>query len=438
MSVAESSAPANGGLRVLTLTTLYPNARAPRHGIFVETRLRELQRRTPVQLRVIAPVPWFPCAWQGFGKYAGYAAVPREEVRHAIPVQHPRYPMVPKIGMRWQPAAVAAAAWRALGCGGNRGGEHCGERGGDRGSERGSERGDPFDVIDAHYLYPDGVAAMLLSARIGKPFVVTARGSDVNLIATMPGPREAILRMARAAAKVITVSDALRRALIAMGVEAYRIETLRNGVDTEFFAPHPQPEVRRELGFPEGPLVVSVGNLAEEKGHDLVLDAAARIPGLQTVIVGEGPLRLALENRARSLGIAERTRFLGNLTQDRLRRVYAAADVLALGSRREGWPNVLLEAMACGTPVVATDVGGVPEIVVDPAAGIVVPTRDPREFADAIARVLGPARAHSRDATRAAACRFSWEPVVHRYFETLATAAAAASIPGSRFCGCQA
>ncbi len=401
MSAAGSSGAAGAGLRVLTLTTLYPNARAPRHGIFVETRLRELQRRMPVQLRVIAPVPWFPSSWKGFGKYAEYAAVPHEEDRHAIAVQHPRYAMVPKIGMRWQPAAVAQSAWRAL-----------------------RERPGEFDVIDAHYLYPDGVAAMLLAARLGKPFVATARGSDVNLIATLPGPRAAILRMARAAAKVITVSEALRRALIALGVNPSHIETLRNGVDTERFSPLPQQEARRELGLPEGPLAVSVGNLAEEKGHDLVLDAAARIPGLRTVVVGEGPQRVALEARARTLGIADRTTFLDNMPQDRLRWVYSAADVLALGSRREGWPNVLLEAMACGTPVVATNVGGVPEIVADPAAGIVVASRDPEAFAGALTRVLEPARPESRSAVRDLACGFSWEPVVHRYYETLGAAAA--------------
>ena len=400
MNGAGPSEAKDGVLRVLTLTTLYPNARAPRHGIFVETRLRELQRRKPVQLRVIAPVPWFPSTWKGFGKYAEYAAVPPEEERYAIPVQHPRYAMVPKIGMAWQPAAIARAAWREL-----------------------CERPAAFDVIDAHYLYPDGVAAMMLAARLGKPFVATARGSDVNLIAGMPGPREAILRMARAAAKVITVSDALRRALIALGVEPSRIETLRNGVDTEFFSPVPQQEARRELGFPAGPLVVSVGNLAEEKGHDLVLDAAARIAGLRTVIVGAGPQRSALEDRARALGIADRTTFVGNMPQDRLCRVYSAADVLALGSRREGWPNVLLEAMACGTPVVATNVGGVPEIVADPAAGIVVASQDPEAFADATRRALERVDPRLRSATREWACGFSWEPVVQRYSDVLASAA---------------
>ena len=385
-------------LRVLTLTTLYPNHSSPRHGIFVETRLRELQRRKPVQLRVIAPVPWFPSSWKGFGRYAEFAAVPQEEERYAIPVQHPRYGMVPKIGMAWQPAAVARAAWRAL-----------------------RERPSEFDVIDAHYLYPDGVAAMMLAARLGKPFVATARGSDVNLIATMPGPREAILRMARAAAKVITVSDALKRALIALGVDPARVETLRNGVDTDFFSPVPQQEARRELGFPEGPLVASVGNLVAEKGHDLVLDAAARIPGLRAVIVGAGPLRTALEAQARALGIADRTTFLGNMPQDCLRSVYSAADVLALGSRREGWPNVLLEAMACGTPVVATDVGGIPEIVVTPVAGVLVESRDPAEFGTAISRML--MQSPDRSAVRDVACRFGWNPVVHGYYKVLASAA---------------
>jgi glycosyltransferase involved in cell wall biosynthesis len=390
-----------GPLRVLTLTTLYPNSRFPRHGIFVETRLRELRTRMPVTVRVIAPVPWFPSTWKGFGRYAKLAAVPCAEIRDSIAVWHPRYPMVPKIGMRWQPAAVAWAALRAVGGSAATGGD--------------------CDVVDAHYLYPDGVAAMMLAERIDRPFVVTARGSDVNLIGQLPGPRKAILRMAHAAAKVITVSEALKRSLVSLGVDESCIEVLRNGVDMSLFSPVAQKAARADLGIEDGPLIVSVGNLVAEKGYDLVVAALAHLPGVNLVVVGEGPLRPALEDLARRLRVGQRVRFLPNMPQARLRSIYSAADLLAVGSRREGWPNVVLEAMACGTPVVATNVGGVPEIIADAAVGEVVNSRDPAIFAVAASRVL--ARAPNRDQVRTIASGFDWESVVCRYHELLASAA---------------
>jgi len=412
-----SSDPADTGLvrnlNVLTLTTLYPNRCFPRHGIFVETRLRELRTRAPVRLRVIAPVPWFPSTWKGFGRYADYAAVPPAEIRDSVVVQHPRYLMVPRIGMRWQPMAVAWSALRALGPSTAAGGD--------------------CDVLDAHYLYPDGVAAMLVAKRLTRPFVVTARGSDVNLIGKLPGPRKAILRVARAAARVIAVSEALKRSLVSLGVDGSRVEVLRNGVDTSLFSPVAQQVARADLGIADGPLVVSVGNLVVEKGHDLVVAAFAHLPGATLVVVGEGSLRAHLEDLAGRLGVGRRVRFLPNMPQERLRSVYCAADLLALGSQREGWPNVVLEAMACGTPVVATNVGGVPEIIADPAAGEIVDSREPVTFAAAMARVL--ARAPDRDQVRAIASGFGWDPVARRYYELLASAACRdlqGALPGQR------
>jgi teichuronic acid biosynthesis glycosyltransferase TuaC len=400
-------------LRLLTFTTLYPSTERPRHGIFVETRLKHLVATGEIETRVVAPVPWFPLRSRAFGRYAEFARTPRRERRAELPVHHPRYLVVPGIGMSIQPRTLAWTAAREI--------------------ERIVADGYDFDAIDAHYFFPDGVAAAYLAQRFGRPFVVTARGSDINLIARMPGPGRMILAAARRAAKLIAVSSALKRAMIDLGVAPDSIVVLRNGVDLDLFHPVPRDAARRKLGLGPGGVVASVGNLVREKGHDLVIQALARLDAVTGVIVGDGPDRQRLENLAKALGLAARIRFMSVVPQRELGVVYSAADVLALGSTREGWPNVLLEAMACGTPVVAMDVGGVREIVGSVVAGRVVGRRDSAVFADSLREVL--AAAPDRARVRHYAEGFGWEPVSRGQvdvFRSLAGGSAADAVPSKQ------
>jgi len=160
-------------LRVLTMTTCFPSDADPRHGIFVETRLRKLRRLARGRSAVIAPVPWFPFDWRIAGRYAAYAATPRLEQRHGAWVRHPRFLSIPRVGMAMQPAALASASLRAAG--------------------ELLEAGWRCDVIDAHYLYPTRWRPPCWHAAWAARSFVTARGSDVNLIAQMPAPRRRIL-----------------------------------------------------------------------------------------------------------------------------------------------------------------------------------------------------------------------------------------------------
>jgi teichuronic acid biosynthesis glycosyltransferase TuaC len=376
-------------ISVLAFSTLYPNRETPYHGIFVENRLRRLVGSGEVASMVVAPVPWFPFEHRMFGRYATFARVSRQERRHGITVLHPRYALIPKLGMSSAPflmygslknfaADILRTRFR-------------------------------FDLIDAHYFYPDGVAAVLLGRRLGKPVVITARGTDVNLLPEYGVPRRLVRWAAAQAAGIVTVSEALRERLIELGVPGNRIEVLRNGVDLELFAPQERAAARRELGRDaKGPVVLSVGWLAPQKGFDLVIRAAAALPDTLLVIVGEGPEKAALQRLARDLQTGERVRFLGTMPQQRLATLCNAADVLVLASAREGLPNVVLEALACGTPVVATAVGGLPEIVRVRAAGRLVQERTPEAIAAALRDLLAdpPARA----AVRAYAERFGWGP----------------------------
>ena len=194
-----------------------------------------------------------------------------------------------------------------------------------------------------------------------------------------------------------------------LGIPADRITVIRNGVDADLFRPVPREEARSRLGLAPGPLVASVGNLVRGKGHHVVLRALARIPGARGLIVGRGPEERRLREEASTLGISSRVDFRGEMPQRALRDVYAAADVLVLASASEGWPNVLLESLACGTPVVATDVGAVREILCDESLGRVVQTQDEAEVAAAISAVL--ADATDPLVRRAFAERFSWDAV---------------------------
>jgi teichuronic acid biosynthesis glycosyltransferase TuaC len=376
-------------IKILTLSTLYPNEEMPYQGTFVEGRLLELVRGRKVAAFVVAPVPWFPWKGRTFGRYAAFARVPSQEQRHGLTVRHPRYPVIPKCGMTLAPYLMYEALKSHVG--------------------RILRRDFPFDLIDAHYFYPDGVAAALLGRSLRRPVVITARGTDINLISRYRMARRWIRWAAQRAAGVVAVSEALRDRLIELGVPGSRIEVLRNGVDLDLFAPRDRQAAREALGLnPGGPILTSVGWLVPRKGHDLAIRATALLPEATLLIVGEGEEDVALRRLAQALGLAGRVRFLGSIPQKRLADVYNAADVLVLASIREGLPNVVLEALACGTPVVATAVWGTPEIVAAPVAGRLVTDRTPETLARAIRDLLADAPA--RAAVRAYAERFDWGP----------------------------
>jgi teichuronic acid biosynthesis glycosyltransferase TuaC len=372
-------------VRIVTFTTLYPSERRPQHGIFVETRLRKLVESGAVEARVVAPCPWFPFTSPGFGQYAEFARTPRREERFGLRVDHPRYPLLPKIGMSSAPLALFAAMLPLL--------------------RRQINEGQDFDLIDAHYFYPDGVAAVMLGQVLGRPVVVTARGTDLNIIPNYRVPRRWIRWAARHAAGLVTVSSGLKRRLEALGVSPERVRVLRNGVDLDRFHPYDREAARRAVGFAR-PTLLAVGNLVMLKRHRLMVEALTLLAGVDLAIVGEGPERGAIEGLARERGVAERVRLLGRLDQDRLPEIYSAADLLLLVSTNEGWPNVLLESMACGTPVVVSDIDGIGDIVALPEAGRVLAETTPTALASAIGDLLAapPARA----ATRRYAEQFDW------------------------------
>ena len=378
-------------LRVVTFSTLYPNAAMPGHGPFVEQRLRKLVESGGIDARVLAPVPWFPFKAARFGSYARFAAAPRMEQRHGLAVAHPRYLVLPKIGMLLAPLLLALGAWPTL--------------------RRWRREGWQFQLIDAHYYYPDGVAAALLARWAGVPLAITARGSDVNVIGELPWPRRMMRWASRVAGASIGVSRALVDRMVTMGVAPGKTRVLRNGVDLERFQPVPQHEARARVGGPANGLrLVCVAALVPVKCHSLLLQAMRQLPDWHLDLVGGGSLEGHLQQQAQQLGVASRVRFVGRVDQDELRFHFSAADLSVLASTHEGWPNVLLESMACGTAVVASRVGGIPEVVASPAAGLVFEPGSVAGFVTAVQALAGGVGdASRRSAARHYATGFSWD-----------------------------
>jgi len=383
-------------VRVLVYSTLYPSSTRPSNGIFVETRLRELLKTGEVQARVIAPVPWFYSTDKKHGEKAQMAATPHEETRNGLKVWHPRYFVVPKIGMTIAPLLLALASVGPI--------------------RRLIREGFEFDVIDAHYYYPDGVAAAWLARWFNKPLAITARGTDLNLITEYALPRRMMQWAAKTADASIGVCSALVDVLRGWKIDAQRLHVMRNGVDMQRFSRRTLADgaaLRAEIGLQpsQGPLLVSVGHLIERKGHHLVIEALVDLlpqhPQAHLVICGEGVERANLEALIGKLGLERHVTLTGSLPQTELPRWYSTADVLVLASSREGWANVLLEAMACGTPVVATSIWGTPEVVAKPEAGELVVERSGAALAEGVRRLL--ARKPAAADVRAYAEGFSWD-----------------------------
>jgi len=383
-SSASTSIARGRPVRLLALTTLFPNSRQPRRVIFIANRLARLRATGRVDCRVVAAIPSFP------GAYRETAGVPASEQVHGLPVRHPRYLHVPGVGMRIQPDSLARALLEDL-----------------------RQHGDDahaFDVVDAHYFYPDGVAAARIASELGLPLVISARGSDINLIAETPFARRRMREAAMSAAALIAVSSALARKMASLGMPAERITVLRNGVDPDAFYTVPRAEARARLGLCEGArYVLGIGNFVVEKGFDVLVRAVAKLPDARLLLIGEGPLRATLETLAQDVAPG-RVELRGNMPQAELPFAYSAVDVLGLPSLREGWPNVVLEAMACGVPVAAAPVGGVPEMLLPDAPGMLVESREPDTWSYALATLIDAA--HPREAVRRYALRFGWDDVI--------------------------
>jgi teichuronic acid biosynthesis glycosyltransferase TuaC len=391
-------------MRVLVFSYMYPSVRHSNAGVWVEDQVRALSKR--VQVNVVSPTPWAPrILWPLSPRWRAYGSQPADEQRYGIKINHPKY--LQFMGA-WSVAlagiAMATAARRAF-------------------SDLASTPG--FDVIHVHQLVPDGFAATLLAQRFGKPVVCTLHGSDVTIDPFHNRANNAAARyVARQVNAFIAVEHALRHSL--QQVTAYHapMHVIPNGIDLDRFRQLDRSEARRRLGIePNIPVILYVGLLIKRKGVDVLLKAFARIsqslPSAQLILVG-GSLerddqRIELERLAESLSCKGRVLFAGPRPYDELPLWYAAADVFTLASRLEGFPTVVRESIACGTPVVVTALPGMFEEIGPPCGiecGTVVPVDDPEALAAGLVKELR----HPRDGAllRERAQRWHWDRNIDR------------------------
>ena len=394
-------------MRILTFTSLFPNVTDPNFGIFIFQRTSHLARREGNAVEVVAPVPYAPKFLKGTGR-GSFASIPPTEVMGNLQVHHPRYPLVPKVSMPLHGLLMYAGCKRYV--------------------ERLHQQ-HRFDCIDAHYVYPDGLAAVLIGMSLGIPVVVSARGTDIHTFTSFTTIRPQIRWTLRHAAEVVAVSDSLARIMLDLEPALKDVHVIGNGVDGQRFFREDRLLAGEKLGLnPKDRVVVSVAALKPVKGPDLLVRAAwllkkglARMKELplksdqgeqqrvstprelakwmdqvsrrvgtplrhfateseihvynedcKVLFVGTGPELSALQQLAKQLNCADICQFVGAVPNEQLRTYFSAADVSCVASRQEGWPNVVLESLACGTPVVATDVGAVPKLLANPELGIIV------------------------------------------------------------------
>ncbi len=386
-------------LRVVTLSTLFPNPVQPNFGVFVENQTLRLAAREDIALRVVNPIPMPLPPLDRLSHYNKLRTLPLEDVWKGVPVARPRMRVIPRLSGPLNPALLVRAARPVL--------------------RRWRDEGFRFDVIDAQFFYPDGPAARVLAAEFGVPFSVKARGADIHYWGHQPGCRGQVRRAAAAARGMLAVAASLRRDMIGMGMDGARIAVHYTGVDLERFRPADRAAAKAKLGV-DGPLVVSLGALIPRKGHGLVIEAMAEIPGATLLVAGDGPDHAKLEALARARGVADRVRLLGSVPHAELPALLVAADVMALASASEGLANAWIEAMACGTPVVTPDVDGAAEAVDRPAAGRLLAERTPAALATAIRDILADPPAQA--AVRESAERFAWQrntDQLHRHLSAL-------------------
>ena len=378
---------------IVVLSSLFPNRRQPLAGVFVRERMFRVAEQLP--LTVVAPVPWFPLQWLVRRFRPGFRPpAPGTEIQAGITVFHPRFFSVPGAFKFLDGLLMALGCLRRMRC---------------------LKREHRLDVIDAHFAYPDGYAAVLLGRWLRVPVAITLRGTEARHVADpvlAPLVHAALSR----AGRVFSVSDSLRQLAIAAGVDPAKVQVIGNGVDITKFSPQSRARARELLQIPShAKVIVTVGGLVERKGFHRVIAAIpelrAKFPSLLYLIVGgpspEGDWTNRLSQMVAAQQLDGAVRFLGPMAADRLKEPLSAADVFVLATRNEGWANVLLEAMACGLPVVVTDVGGNREVVADPDLGVVIPFDDHQALVNAIAQALN--KEWDREAIRAHAEANTWD-----------------------------
>lgn len=358
--------------KLLVYCSLFPSNKRPNAGVFIRERMFRVGQHLPIV--VVSPVPWFPM--QGIIRYwkPDFRPQPDKfEVQQGVQVYFPRFFSIPGLFKSWDGFFMALGSLPTL-----------------------IKLKREFNIIDAHFAYPDGYAAILLGKWFKVPVTITLRGTEVPL-AKMQGRKIRMLKAINDATRVFSVADSLKQHVIGLGADKNKIRVVGNGVDTNKFYPLDRLQERAELNIPaDANVLISVGALVDRKGFHRVIDVLPELleqyPDLIYLVVGgdspEGNIREQLVQQVKALKLENHVRFLGALSSDQLKKPLSSADLFVLSTANEGWANVFLEAMACGLPVVTTDVGGNREVINSDNLGIIVPFSDRQALSNALRQAL--------------------------------------------------
>ena len=402
-------------MNVLAISATFPSVADPSRGVFVKERLKALAQIPGVNLRVLSPTPWFPPLKQ-FGKWYRWSQYPKHEVFEGLSVDNPRYFLPPKVGGYFHPQLMGASVRHVV----------------DKIHQEFA-----FDVLDAHYVYPAGVFAAMLGKRYHVPVVMTGRGEDMERFPDLPLVGKKIRWALRHSHQNIAVSSQIADAMKANGAAQERTHVIPNGIDTEKFYPLPQETCRQRLSLPvDRQIILSVGDRLELKGFHLLTEAMPqvlrRFPNVLYVVVG-GPGRFGcdytreIQARINRWGLGDHVLLAGAKPHEELIDWYNAADLFAMMSSREGSPNTLLEALACGTPAIGTAVGGIRDELKNPLLGELMPERTSAAAHRTITHALG--KQWDREYIRDTMKQRSWAATANRVHQVLQAAVDEYSIP---------
>jgi glycosyltransferase involved in cell wall biosynthesis len=363
-------------MKVLVITSLFPNCKQPRLGLFIRERIKALAKYCDI--KVIAPVPYFPPI-NIRKKWFLYSQIPKKEIQAGLEVYHPRWFIVPKIGMSFYGVFYFLSILSYI---------------------KNIQKEFDFDIIDAHFLYPDGFAAILIAKVLNKPVVVSGRGKDASYNGYLRSPiiRTLIIAALKCADRIITVAASLKNELVRFNIPENKIVVIPNGVDNKKFYPIDKYKARKELNLPyDKKILLSCGFLVKRKGFQFLIDAVdvlikRNIKDIILIIIGEpnpeGNFYNELNTQINRLKINDNVKLVGAKSHEELYKWYSAADLFCLATLQEGCPNVVWESLACGLPAVCSNVDGIPQIISSAEYGILVDSWDKVKWAETILQAL--------------------------------------------------
>ena len=384
-------------MKVLLISNVFPNSAEPVRGIFTYRIAQALRKKC--HLEIVAPLPWVPPFLQKkFRIRYPHVDVPPEEKIGNMTVHHPRYFVIPKFFGFMHSVFMFFPLFRLL---------------------RRIERGKGIDLINAHWIFPDGVAAAWAARIMHKPVILTALGCDINLYPKAFSRKVQILGALNSADAVTVKSNSLKKAIVEMKVSCRNISVIPNGVDLDLFRIMNKKKAREELGIPVNKnIVITVGSQDDVKGTKHLIEAISfmrkRMNQLPLLfLIGDGPLRNRLHQQAIELGISDNVKFVGKILQDQIPLWLNAADIFCLPSLREGYPNVVVEALACGIPVVGSRVGSIPELI-DTHNGKIFDVGDSLALCDEL--MFSFKKGWDRSIIRAGVQEFNWDRCAESYY----------------------